>query len=114
MKITDITSALVAFKEATNNNTVSEETAIERGNICRRCPLRKINSSVSNHVSKILAQIANKHGVSREIRDYSCSVCGCNLGLLIPALPEHVHKDSESERKRRVKGNPKCWVLSIK
>lgn len=106
ISINDTIAALNAFKEAVRENTVPTTTLAERLAVCNACPMNQKNSGVKNRVSQILGQLATKHSVPAEISDRSCGVCGCNFSLLLPALPENLHKDSPEEAAKRPES---CW-----
>jgi hypothetical protein len=103
------TAAAKAFVEATQGDVVSDEEIDRRARLCKPCPGRVKTTGVGR-VSQILGALANKHKVPKEIADFSCVVCKCNLQLLIPAKEPHV--DSPKEKARRVKVNARCWNLS--
>ena len=109
MKISDAIAALNAFAEAVRENTVPSTTLLERIAICDECPMKQRNSGVKNRVSQILGTLAAKHKVPDSISGYSCGVCGCNFSLLLPALPENLHKDSPEEAQKRP---ALCWFNS--
>jgi ribosomal protein S19E (S16A) len=109
MKLSDIQAAAKAYIEATRNDVVPDAEIDRRARICRQCSLRVPTRGVGR-VSQILGGLANKHRVPKELSDYSCQICKCNLQLLIPAKDGHV--DSPDERRRRIKGNKHCWVLT--
>lgn len=104
MNIEGAKAAINAFKEALNQDTVSEEVFLYRSRLCKSCPAKQ-KSAIAPVVSKILSR--NK--VPPEISGSICSVCKCPLTLLLGAKSPHV--DSEKEKKRREKLNPRCWNL---
>lgn len=110
MKPQDALAAALAFIAATKGDVVPIETIIERSRICKACPLKVKTTGVSR-VSQILGSLASKHNLPKEISDYSCSICGCNFQLLLPSIEGH--KDNEKQKKRRIKGNPNCWILKL-
>lgn len=103
-----IQGAAKAFIQATRGDVVSEDEISRRARICKSCPGRIPNKGTGK-ISQILAKVAGENQVPKEIANYQCAVCGCNLQLLIPA--KEPHQDSDKERKRREKINPRCWLL---
>lgn len=110
MKLSDITSLTRAFIEATRGEVVSVSEIDARARLCKNCPARVRTRGVGR-VSEILGQIANKNKLPSDLKDFSCSVCGCAFQLLIPSTKPHV--DSDRERARRIKLNDKCWILKL-
>lgn len=109
--IINATAAVTAFREARDGNVVDPETAQRRANICETCPMReRVRVHPSDQASRILGMQANKHRVPDALKSYKCGVCGCSLLLLIPAMPEHIHKDTPAEAKVRAERAPMCWV----
>ncbi len=106
MRTTDITAALKAYAEATRGNTVSADVFARRISICKTCPKRRRVSGLKGRISQIMGSLSIKHKVPREVSESSCGVCGCSLLLLVPALEENLHKDSEKERRERP---VTCW-----
>lgn len=110
MKISDITGALRAYKAATRLETVSDMVATERANVCLRCPQRKKTTGISR-ISRFLSELARQHNVDKNISNFSCGICSCNLQLLLSALPENLHKDSPEQKAKRAK--TKCWMNGL-
>lgn len=109
--LTGATAALKAAREATRGNTVDEAILRDRISICNDCPKRERVKGVVGNVGRVLALVANKHKVPKEISDYRCGVCTCPLALLATALPENLHKDSEAEAAKRPK---RCWLTAAR
>lgn len=108
MRPQDVASAFKAFQAAKEQDTVSEEEFQRRFSICQSCPQRKKGiRTIKTRISKILADYSNRHAVRKEITEFSCGVCSCHFGLLLPAKPEHLHVDSEEEAKKRPDF---CWA----
>lgn len=107
MRPTDITAALRAYTEATRGNTVTDKEFARRLAICKTCPKLKRVSGLTGRVSQILGALSIKHKVPRDVSGSSCGVCGCSLLLLVPALPQNLHKDSPDEAKKRPVS---CWL----
>jgi len=105
--ITGATAALKAAREATRGNTVTEDTLRGRISICNTCPKRERIKGVVGSVGRVLAFVANKHKVPKEISGYRCGVCSCPLALLATALPENLHRDSPEEAAQRP---GRCWL----
>lgn len=102
-------AAIRAFKEATQNNTVTPEVLKERIRVCNACPMRSSNRGVVGRVTETLSRLAIQHKVPSEIAGFKCGVCGCPLSLLAVSLPENLHKDSEEEAAKRPLT---CWLGS--
>lgn len=103
-------SALKAFAEATANQVVTPDEGQRRANICITCPKRrKITTFSLSNVARTLGARANKNRVPPTLKDYKCGVCHCPLLMLVPALPESLHRDSPEEAKERATA-PNCWV----
>jgi hypothetical protein len=107
MRPADITAALRAYTEATKGNTVDAAEFNRRISICKACPKLKRVSGLTGRVSQILGSLSIKHKVPRDVSGSSCGVCGCSLLLLVPALPQNLHKDSPDEAKKRP---ATCWL----
>lgn len=105
MNLLGAISAIRAFKEATQGQTVSPEEIKRRVSVCGNCPARKSNSGIVGRVSQTMGILANKHKVPSDISKFMCSICGCNLSLLIPAV--NPHKDSAEEAAKRPLT---CWL----
>jgi hypothetical protein len=101
-------AALNAAKEATRDNVVTSEVLQSRIAVCKACPQRRRITGTLSHVGNILARLANKHKVPKDISDFKCGVCSCPLSLLTTALPENLHVDSADEAVKRSK--TKCWM----
>jgi len=101
-------AAIKAFREATQGKTVSPEEIKRRVAICTACPKRKSNTGIVGNVSRTMGILANKHKVPSDIAKFMCSVCGCNLSLLIPSI--NGHKDTPEEA--AVRKNLTCWMLT--
>lgn len=102
-------SALKAYQQARKGDVVDTETIKARAEGCFRCPKRKITRGVSK-ASEMLGILANRNRVPNAVASYSCSVCGCSLMLLIPAVKEDIHKDNEKEAAERPDG---CWINQL-
>lgn len=104
-------AAATAYKEARNGNVVSAEEIQTRATICIGCPMRrKIRVHGADQASKMLGMMANKHRVSKDLKDHKCGVCHCSLMLLVPSRAEFIHRDSPEEAADRAKNAPRCWV----
>jgi len=112
MNLSGIQQALKAYKAAKNAQTVSDEEAQRRARTCAKpCPMKRKVGGFIGRASHILGAASSTGQVPTELADYKCGVCGCSLLLLIPALPENLHKDSPQERAEREKKAPGCWLL---
>ena len=107
MNIQGAKAALIAFKEALNDDVVSEQEILRRTAICQKCPKRKRDTGVKTGLSRILGNLANKHRLPEEIKGKSCGVCGCSLMMLLPANEKSLHRDSPEEAAQRPAD---CWI----
>ena len=112
MRSQDVKAAFAAFRAARNEDTVDDGEFQRRLAVCKKCPQRKRGvRTVKTRISEVLAVYSNKHKVREEVTKFSCGVCGCSFGLLLPAKPEHLHKDSKEEAAVRPNS---CWMNSLK
>ena len=102
-------SALKAYQQARKGDVESPSTIKARADVCFACPKRRITRGVSK-ASEMLGILANRNRVPNAVASYSCSVCGCSLMLLIPAVKEDIHKDSEKEATERPDS---CWIKQL-
>lgn len=102
----DVTSATKAFIQAWRKDVVPDEVISQRSRICKSCPVRE-----KSFVAGLLKSIIDKNGVPKELSDHRCGICKCPLLNLVVAKEPHV--DNEKERRRRLKGNPNCWLLKL-
>lgn len=107
MNLTGATSALKAFTHATRGKTVDEIELLRRHSICLGCPMLHQKSGAETQASAILGSLANRHKVPRDVSKKMCGVCKCSMLLLLPALPEDLHKDTHEEDEARPAN---CWV----
>ena len=107
MNLSDITGALAAYRAATKKETASPEQVLRRTTICLTCPMRVRTRGVSK-VSQFLGELARLNNADKNISEFSCNVCGCNLLLLTTALPENLHQDNAEQKQVRDKTN--CWM----
>lgn len=102
-------SALKAYQQARKGDVESPATIKVRADVCFSCPKRRITRGVSK-ASEMLGILANRNRVPNAVASYSCSVCGCSLMLLIPAVKEDIHKDNEKEVADRPDS---CWIKQL-
>ena len=102
-------AALKAYQQARSGSVEPPAVIKSRADICLRCPQRKITRGVSK-VSEVLGVLANRNRVPNAVASYSCSVCGCSLMLLIPAVKEDIHKDTPAEAAKRP---DTCWIKHL-
>jgi len=113
MNLSGIQQALRAYSAARNAQTVSDAEAQRRARICAKCPMNRKLAGFVGRASHILGAATSVGQVPPELSDRRCGVCGCSLMLLIPALPENLHKDTPKERAEREKKAPNCWLTKI-
>lgn len=113
MNFSGVKQALKAYKAARNQETVDDREALRRAKVCKDCPMRRSVGGFIGRVSHVLGTATNNHQLPEELRDYKCGVCKCSLLLLVPAIESNLHKDSQEERRVRLKSAPKCWLLKI-
>ena len=107
----DAIAAANAYKEARSGNVANPVEVHRRANICSLCPMRrKIQFKATDQASKMLGHRANANRVPTELTDFKCGVCHCALMLLLPSLPEHLHRDSPEEAAVRADKAPGCWL----
>ena len=123
-------AAANAAREAIRGNVVPPEEVLRRASICygpvqlekeitikgRRfkagkypeCPFKLPVEGLDSKISAYLGKLSAKNGVSEEVSEKMCGICGCGFTLLLPTVNERLHKDSSEQRRQRPKN---CWIL---
>lgn len=105
----DAIGAAKAFQHALKGEVVTTDEIRRRGAICNSCPRKELVRNRASQASQLLGLLANRHRVPREIKSYSCGVCGCSLMLLLPATAKDLHKDTPEQKAERPES---CWILT--
>lgn len=111
ISIRDATAAVKAALQARGGKVVEAAELKRRADICVKCPMRKfVSMQPTDQISRVMGMMVNRHRVPNSLASYKCGVCGCSLMMLLPALPEDLHKDSPEQAELRQSRAPSCWV----
>lgn len=111
ISIRDATAAVNAALKARGGKVVDAAELKRRADICLKCPMRRfVSMQPADQLSRVMGMMVNRHRVPASVASYKCGVCGCSLMMLLPALPEDLHKDNPEQAELRRSSAPSCWV----